>query len=116
MIRRVRRSMKCGSSTRLTTNALLFTTARYSRTAMTIVLRMLRLLLGLRRLHLLRLRRGDAHENVVQARMRDLEMLDWPVLEQRRQDQLRISIARQPQLLEIPMIDDVGHARQLVEL
>src|SRR5438034_7393325 len=82
--------MSTGIRTRLIRNARVRTAARYSRAAMTSTLRMLALLA---------FRTGDAHEDVVQRRPRQLEMPHRAALHQRRQQLLRIGAAIEAQFL-----------------
>src|SRR5260370_8439748 len=82
--------IRIGTINKLTINALLRTAARYSRAAMTSILRMVILLW---------FRRGDAHEDFVQRWLGHLKMADLASLHQIAQNLLRIRIATQPQFL-----------------
>src|ERR1700716_3798086 len=86
-----------GSSTRLMTNALVRTDARYSRTAMTSTLRMVVLPGFWAR---------DADEDVMQGRPRHLEMAHLAAPHQSRQHLLRIRISIQAQLLKPAEVRD----------
>src|SRR6266851_8245791 len=95
--------MSTGMSRRLIMNALVRTAARYSRTAMTHTLRMM-VLLGFGR--------GDADEDVVQARPRQFKMSNCPARQESGQHRLRLGPAREAQLLPAAKVSDLGHARQ----
>src|SRR5581483_558089 len=86
----------------VTRNALVRTAARYSRTATTNILRMV---------VLLRVRSGDADEDVVQRWLANLEVPQAAALHQMGQDCLRVRLGGQPQFLiaaKVRYFDDTG--------
>src|SRR5207244_4122060 len=115
--------MSSGMSVRLTRNDLVRTAARYSRTAMTIVLRMMALL-GFLHLPLTLAfspqrergvgRAGDADKNVVQRWVRHLKMANRATRHQGRQHRLRIRSPLQTKLLSAAEVHDFGYTRESV--
>src|SRR5438445_8082432 len=95
--------MRSGIRTRLTMNDLVRTAARYSRTAMTMTLRM-----G----DLLGVGAGDADEDIVQRRTGQLEMAHPAATHEPGQNLLRVSPPVQPQLLPATEIRHLGNAGQ----
>src|SRR6266542_3975730 len=107
-----------GISKRPIRNVLVRTAALYSRTATTIILRMLFALAGGSRGTVTeRLgRAGDTHEDVVQRGARQLEVAHSAALRQGRQDALRVGTWVKTQLLEFAEVSHLGHARQSAEV
>src|SRR5262245_1995752 len=93
-------SIITGMMTRLMMKVLVRTAARYSRTAMTSILRM-----G-------RLRVGNAHEDIVQGRMGQFEMVDRAAGHEGGQKLVGIAARMDAQLLPVAEIHDVCHAGQ----
>src|SRR5262249_29883729 len=96
--------MRIGITTRLMMKPLVRTVAKYSRTAMTSVLRMLESLhegptvLKVRIRHMLR-GSGDAHKNIVERRLGQLEVTDPAAGNQGGEKALGICALLQPQFL-----------------
>src|SRR5215471_18177187 len=89
-----------GMKTRLTRNALVRTAARYSRTAMTQVLRIGTLsLLG----------PGDADEDLLECGPGHLEVAHPAALQQQGQQTLRVGVAFQAQLLPAAEVRHPAH-------
>src|SRR5437016_9157413 len=115
--------MSSGISVKLTRNDFVRTAARYSRTAMTIVLRMTGLLGFLHLPLTLALspqrergvgRRGDANKDVVQGRVGYLKMANRSPRHQGRQHRLRIRASLQAKLLSAAEVHDFGYTRESV--
>src|SRR5574340_321776 len=102
-------NINTGMIVRAMRNALVATIARYSRRAMMRILRMADLLRALG------LGTGNAHEDVVQRRPCQLEVLDLGSLEQRAEDRLGIGPMVHAELLVTPVVVDMHDAGQARE-
>src|SRR5438093_339393 len=103
-----------GMISRLMMNVLVRTAAVYSREAMTQILRMMRSQNG--GLGDVLVRRRDADKDVVQRRLRQLEVQHPAAADQRAEHALRIPAALQAQLLQPAEVRHLGHPRQTREV
>src|ERR1700678_3924909 len=87
--------IKMGMRNKVMRNARVRTEARYSRAAMTQILRMVAVL---------HLRRGDADEDVLERGPGQLEVSHLAVSHEPSQETLRVSIALEAQLLQPPVV------------
>src|SRR6187431_2258864 len=99
-----------GSRISVKMNALVLTAAAYSRAAMTRILRKDGFSLQVDALHVWR---RDAHEDVLQAGVRLLEVRHPPAPHQRLQQRLAVALLAEAQLLRLAEVGDAHHARQV---